>query len=59
VAQKVGEESFELVIDALSGSNEQFKEETADLLYHLLLLIKSKGEDLRAIEKVLATRNKS
>lgn len=59
VAQKVGEESFELVIDSLSGSNDQFKEEAADLLYHLLLLIRAKGEDLYAIEKVLAARHKA
>jgi phosphoribosyl-ATP pyrophosphohydrolase/phosphoribosyl-AMP cyclohydrolase len=59
VAQKVGEEAVELVIEAMSNNNHLFKEEAADLLFHLILLLQSKNENLLAIEKVLAERNNS
>ena len=38
IAQKVGEEAVETVIEGVSGSNEQLAAESADLLYHLLVL---------------------
>ena len=43
IAQKVGEEAWETVIEATSGSNEQLIYESSDLLYHLIVLLTSKG----------------
>ena len=57
VAQKVGEEAVELVIEAKDESMELFKDEAADLLYHLLLLLKAKGTSLSEVEEVLAARH--
>ena len=56
VAQKVGEEAVELVIEAKDNNEELFKNEAADLLYHLLILLKAKNTSLQAIETVLALR---
>lgn len=58
VAQKVGEEAVELVIEAKDDNAELFENEAADLLYHLLVLLKKKGTSLEKIEKVLASRHK-
>ncbi|MBK7133066.1 MAG: bifunctional phosphoribosyl-AMP cyclohydrolase/phosphoribosyl-ATP diphosphatase HisIE [Bacteroidales bacterium] len=58
VAQKVGEEAVELIIEAKDNNADLFKNEAADLLYHLLILLKSKGTDLQKIEKVLMERHK-
>jgi phosphoribosyl-ATP pyrophosphohydrolase/phosphoribosyl-AMP cyclohydrolase len=58
VAQKVGEEAVELVIEAKDDNPELFRNEAADLLYHLLILLKSKGTDLQSIEEVLKSRHK-
>ena len=58
VAQKVGEEAVELVIEAMDNDPELFKNEAADLLYHLLILLKSKGTDLAGVEEVLKKRHK-
>jgi phosphoribosyl-AMP cyclohydrolase / phosphoribosyl-ATP pyrophosphohydrolase len=57
-AQKVGEEAVELIIEAKDNNIELFKNEAADLLYHLLLLFKVKGVTLREIEEVLKNRHK-
>ena len=57
VAQKVGEEATEVVIEALRGDLERLKEESADLLYHLLILLHKEGLTLSDIEKVLAQRH--
>lgn len=57
VAQKVGEEAVELVIEAKDNDSNLFKNEAADLLYHFLILLKAKGESLRAIETVLQERH--
>lgn len=57
VAQKVGEEAVELVIEAKDTNDELFKNEAADLLYHYLILLKTKGFSLSEIEDVLKTRN--
>jgi len=59
VAQKVGEEAVELVIEAIDNNNELFKNEAADLLYHFLILLKTKGIELTDIEQVLRDRNKN
>lgn len=57
VAQKVGEEAVELVIEAKDNNDELFKNEAADLLYHLLILLKAKNITLETIEEILAYRN--
>ncbi len=59
VTQKVGEEAIELVIEAKDDNEELFKNEAADLLYHLLILLKAKGQSFGDIEDVLKQRNKS
>jgi phosphoribosyl-ATP pyrophosphohydrolase/phosphoribosyl-AMP cyclohydrolase len=58
VAQKVGEEAVELVIEAKDDNIGLFKNEAADLLYHLLILLKTKGINLQSIEEVLKERHK-
>ncbi len=58
VAQKVGEEAVELVIEAMKNEDNLFKNEAADLLYHLLILLKAKGVKMENIESVLLARNK-
>jgi len=57
-AQKVGEEAVELIIEAKDNKIDLFKNEAADLLYHLLILFKIKGVDLTEIEEVLQNRHK-
>ncbi|MEM7689244.1 MAG: phosphoribosyl-ATP diphosphatase [Pseudomonadota bacterium] len=46
IAQKVGEEATETVIAALSGSNAELVSESADLLFHLMVLLGAKGVSL-------------
>jgi phosphoribosyl-AMP cyclohydrolase / phosphoribosyl-ATP pyrophosphohydrolase len=58
VAQKVGEEAVELVIESKDDNMGLFENEAADLLYHLLILLKTKNTDLQSIEKVLKERHK-
>jgi phosphoribosyl-ATP pyrophosphohydrolase/phosphoribosyl-AMP cyclohydrolase len=58
VGQKVGEEAIELIIEAKDDNIELFKHEAADLLYHLLILLKAKGVNLQNIEEVLKKRHK-
>ena len=57
VAQKVGEEAVELIIEAKDDNKELFKNEAADLLYHLLILLKSKNISFEDIETVLKSRH--
>lgn len=57
VAQKVGEEAVELVIEAKDDNADLFKNEAADLMYHYLLLLKAKGFSLADIEDVLKSRS--
>jgi phosphoribosyl-ATP pyrophosphohydrolase/phosphoribosyl-AMP cyclohydrolase len=57
VAQKVGEEAVELIIEAKDNNPGLFKNEAADLLYHLLILLKAKGFDLQTIEEILKERH--
>jgi phosphoribosyl-ATP pyrophosphohydrolase/phosphoribosyl-AMP cyclohydrolase len=57
IAQKVGEEAVELVIEAKDEEIDLFKNEAADLIYHLLVLLKAKGTSLSEIEEVLAKRH--
>lgn len=58
VAQKVGEEAVELIIEAKDDNDELFINEAADLLYHYLILLKAKGFLFEDIEKVLLGRAK-
>ncbi len=58
VAQKVGEEAVELVIEAKDNDANLFKNEAADLMYHYLILLKAKGYTLQDIETVLKGRGK-
>ncbi|MEE4214157.1 MAG: bifunctional phosphoribosyl-AMP cyclohydrolase/phosphoribosyl-ATP diphosphatase HisIE [Bacteroidales bacterium] len=59
IAQKVGEESVELILESGSGRDDLFLEEAADLLYHLLVLLHAKDFDLGDIISVLESRHKS
>jgi phosphoribosyl-ATP pyrophosphohydrolase/phosphoribosyl-AMP cyclohydrolase len=56
MAQKVGEEAVELVIEAKDNNEELFKNEAADLLYHFLILLKAKGFSMEEIEEILKGR---
>jgi phosphoribosyl-ATP pyrophosphohydrolase len=56
IAQKVGEEAVETVIAALDGSDD-FADEAADLLYHLLVLCQAKGVSAGAIAQILRSRH--
>lgn len=55
IAKKFGEESFEVVIAAMT--DEDLVEESADLLYHLLVLLAAKGVSLEDVEALLAKRH--
>ena len=57
MAQKLGEEAVELVIEAKDSNDELFKNEAADLMYHFLILLKAKGLKLEDVEAVLKGRN--
>ena len=57
VAQKVGEEAVELIIEAKDDNIELFQNEAADLLYHLLILLKSKNVRFSDVEEVLKKRH--
>lgn len=57
VAQKVGEEAVETVIEAMDDNDDLFLYESADLLYHYLVLLKAKGFALSDIEKELGKRH--
>ena len=57
VAQKVGEEAVELIIESKDNNMELFRNEAADLLYHLLILLKTKSVNLENIEEVLKKRH--
>jgi phosphoribosyl-ATP pyrophosphohydrolase/phosphoribosyl-AMP cyclohydrolase len=57
IAQKVGEEAVELVIEAKDNNKDKFLNEGADLLFHYLLLLNSKGHKLDEVIDVLKTRH--
>jgi phosphoribosyl-AMP cyclohydrolase / phosphoribosyl-ATP pyrophosphohydrolase len=58
IAQKVGEEAVELVIEAKDSDLDLFRNEAADLLFHLLVLLEAKGVQLEEVIDVLAKRHK-
>jgi len=57
MAQKVGEEALELVIEATNGSNERLVYEGSDMLYHLIVLLTSKGLRIEDLAKELQQRH--
>ncbi len=57
IAQKVGEEAVELIIEAKDNNDELFKNEAADLLFHYLILLSAKGFSLSDVSKVLENRS--
>lgn len=58
IAQKVGEEAVETVIEAKDDNSNLFLNESADLLFHLLILLRAKGHSLQHVIDVLAQRQK-
>jgi phosphoribosyl-ATP pyrophosphohydrolase/phosphoribosyl-AMP cyclohydrolase len=59
IAQKVGEEAVELIIEAKDDNDELFLDEAADLLFHYLILLQAKGYTLNDVTKVLQKRHKT
>ena len=57
IAQKVGEEAVELVIESKDNNDELFLNEAADLLYHMLVLLTAKGKDIKDVVSVLEKRH--
>lgn len=57
IAQKVGEEAVETIIEAKDGNDSLFLNESADLLFHYLILLKAKGFELNDVVDVLKSRN--
>ncbi len=57
IAQKVGEEAVELVIEAKDNDEKLFLDEASDLLFHYLILLSAKGYSLNDIKKVLQERH--
>lgn len=58
VAQKVGEEAVELIIEAKDNNDDLFLNEAADLMYHYLVLLASKNRTLSDVEEILKQRHK-
>lgn len=58
IAQKVGEEAVEVVIEAKDDNDDLFLNESADLLFHYLILLQAKGFSLKDVENVLGQRHK-
>ncbi|MCF8275141.1 MAG: bifunctional phosphoribosyl-AMP cyclohydrolase/phosphoribosyl-ATP diphosphatase HisIE [Flavobacteriales bacterium] len=59
IAQKVGEEAIETVIEAKDDNDELFLNESADLLFHYLVLLTAKGKSLEDVEAVLKARHQA
>lgn len=57
IAQKVGEEAVELVIEAKDNDQSKFLNEAADLLFHYLILLRAKGSRLQDVVKILENRH--
>ncbi|MEA3357431.1 MAG: phosphoribosyl-ATP diphosphatase, partial [Patescibacteria group bacterium] len=58
IAQKVGEEAVELVIESKDNNDQLFLNEAADLVYHLLVLLTAKGKDISDVVSVLEQRHR-
>lgn len=59
IAQKVGEEAIEIVIEAKDNNDELFLNESADLLFHYLILLQAKGYRLKDVIAILKERHKA
>lgn len=57
IAQKVGEEAVEVVIEAKDNDKGLFLNESADLFFHYLILLKAKGHSLKEVEEILRNRH--
>ena len=57
IAQKVGEEAIEVVIEAKDDNDDLFLNESADLLFHYLILLQEKGYKINDVVNVLNKRN--
>lgn len=57
IAQKVGEEAVEVIIEAKDDNTDLFLNESADLLFHYLVLLQAKGHSLEDVVRVLKSRN--
>jgi phosphoribosyl-ATP pyrophosphohydrolase len=58
IAKKVGEEAIEVIIDVQNESDARLISESADLIYHLLVLLAERGIEWRAVEAELERRRK-
>ncbi|MDI5950990.1 bifunctional phosphoribosyl-AMP cyclohydrolase/phosphoribosyl-ATP diphosphatase HisIE [Flavobacterium yafengii] len=58
IAQKVGEEAIEVVIEAKDDNDDLFLSESADLLFHYLILLQAKGFKLNDVVEILKSRQK-
>lgn len=58
IAQKVGEEAVELIIEAKDSHDERFLNEAADLMYHYLVLLSAKGKRIEDVVEILEERHK-
>ena len=58
IAQKVGEEAVETVIETKDINSDLFLNESADLLFHLMILLQAKGQSLNDVVRVLEERKK-
>lgn len=58
ISQKVGEEAVELILEAMGDLDDLFLEESADLVYHLLVLLHAKGYSFRDVITALKARHK-
>ena len=58
IAQKVGEEGVEVALAAVTGDDAQLLGEGADLIYHLIVLLRARGLSVRDVETVLEQRHR-
>lgn len=59
IAQKVGEESAEVIIEAVNGEVPELNQESADLLFHLMVLLEQRGTSLEQVVEILRQRHES
>jgi phosphoribosyl-ATP pyrophosphohydrolase/phosphoribosyl-AMP cyclohydrolase len=59
IAQKVGEEAVELLIEAKDSNDDLFLNEAADLVYHLLVLLSARGRDIKEVISLLEERHRA
>ena len=59
IAQKVGEEAIELIIESKDNNDELFLNEASDLLFHYILLLNAKGYEVKHVLNILEKRNRT